>query len=295
MQEGPWRQTSGAHRRGRAGATQRETEPDTSGGRRQRHGRRGPPEPGLGPDRESGDRAGGQRQERPGGSERQGDGGEGRRCLGEKEGWRKSEIEMERDRGREREVKRQGMGRGRGWAGVRDTEIWRDSQAKEMNRKQSQRQGETESNGGERQWLRDREMGREMDRNRGTRAEETRYRGGAPGEGDGKGGGSERGEKWEREGDRQGRRNSKERGGQRAKRDRWRERVTNKHRARNPKIWGVNTGGGLDAGGDRADWRDRGKKETEAGREKEFGELLIQRSSLFPLIPSLPIPASFPH
>ena len=27
---------------------------------------------------------------------------------------------------------------------------------KEMNRKQSQRQGETESNGGERQWLRDR-------------------------------------------------------------------------------------------------------------------------------------------
>lgn len=35
MQEGPRRQTSGAHRRGRAGATQRETEPDTSGGRRQ--------------------------------------------------------------------------------------------------------------------------------------------------------------------------------------------------------------------------------------------------------------------
>lgn len=97
-----------------------------------RHGRRGPPEPGLGPDREreTGDRAGGQRQERPGGAERQGDGGEGRSCLGETEGWRKSEIEMERDRGREREVKRQGMGRGRGWAGVRDTEIWRDSRAK---------------------------------------------------------------------------------------------------------------------------------------------------------------------
>ena len=38
-----------------------------------------------------------------------------------------------------------------------------------------------------------------------------------------------------------------------------------------------------------------GKKETEAGREKEFGELLIQCSSLFPFTPNLPIPASFPH
>lgn len=117
----------------------------------------------------------------------------------------------------------------------------------------------------------ERQMGREMDRNRGTGAEGTRYRGGAPGEGDGKGGGSEREEKWEREGDRQGRRNSRERGGQRVKRDRWRERATSKHRAGNPKIWGVNTGGGLDAGGDRADWRDRGKKETEAGRERIRG------------------------
>lgn len=35
----------------------------------------------------------------------------------------------------------------------------------------------------------------------------------------------------------------------RGKTDRWRERVTNKHRAGNPKIWGVNTGGGIDAGG----------------------------------------------
>lgn len=140
----------------------------------------------------------------------------------------------------------------------------------------------------------ERQMGREMDRNRGTGAEGTRYRGGAPGEGDGKGGGSEREEKWEREGDRQGRRNSRERGGQRVKRDRWRERATSKHRAGNPKIWGVNTGGGLDAGGDRADWRDGEKRRQKQG-EREFGELLIQRSSLFPVTPNLPIPASFPH
>lgn len=46
-------------------------------------------------------------------------------------------------------------------------------------------------------------------------------------------------------------------------------------------------------GGDRTDWRDRGEKES-SGRGKEFGELLIQRLSLFPLTPNLPIPASFP-
>lgn len=46
-------------------------------------------------------------------------------------------------------------------------------------------------------------------------------------------------------------------------------------------------------GGGRTDWRDRGEKES-SGRGKEFGELLIQRLSLFPLTPNLPIPASFP-
>lgn len=87
----------------------------------------------------------------PGAAETQGDGGEGRRCLRETEGWRKSEREMERDRGRERGGETGDGGRG---GGVRDTHM-EGRPGKEMNRKQSQRQGETERNGGERQWLRD--------------------------------------------------------------------------------------------------------------------------------------------
>ena len=38
-----------------------------------------------------------------------------------------------------------------------------------------------------------------------------------------------------------------------------------------------------------------GEKRRQKQGEREFGELLIQRSSLFPVTPNLPIPASFPH
>lgn len=110
-------------------------------------------------------------------------------------------------------------------------------------------------------------MEREMHRNRGTGAEGTNTEVGRRGKVMGRMEG-QREEKSGREGDRQGRGNSREIGGQRAKRDRWRERATNKHRAGNPKIWGVNTGGGLDAGGDRTDWRDRGEK-GDRSRERE--------------------------
>lgn len=81
---------------------------------------------------------------------------------------------------------------------------------------------------------------------RGQRGQDTEV--GALGEDDRNDGGSERGESGrERETDKGGGR--AERQVDRGKTDRWRERATNKHRAGNPKIWGVNTGGGLDAGG----------------------------------------------
>lgn len=167
MQEGPRRQTSGAHRRGRAGATQRETEPDTSGGRRQTARETGTARTGAG--------AGQARRRaetgRDRGAERQGDGGEGRRCLGETEGWRKSEREMERDRGREREVERQGMGSG--WGAGLETQryggtAWQRDEPKTARDRERLGVMEERDRG-----LRDREMEREMHRNRGTGSEGT--------------------------------------------------------------------------------------------------------------------------
>lgn len=83
-----------------------------------RHGRRGPPEPGPGPDR----RAGGQRDRE---TEERGEGARERQRDGEnqREKWREIGEGKERWRGKE-------WARGWGGAGARDTEIWRDSPAK---------------------------------------------------------------------------------------------------------------------------------------------------------------------
>lgn len=153
MQEGPWRRTSGTHRRGRVGATQRETEPDTSGERRQTARETGTgrtaAEAGQGdggPRRrpETGQSQGQQRHRE---TEERGEGAWERQRDGEnhREKWR--EIREGKERWRDR-------GWGQGWWCQRHTDA-EGRPGKEMNRKQSQRQGETERNGGERQWLRD--------------------------------------------------------------------------------------------------------------------------------------------